>query len=117
MTHAPTMVSLVEDYLAARRQMGFALGIAGGQLLAFGRFADQAGHCGPVTLDLAVRWAQSSRRDTPLTWARRLEVLRPFAKYRSQFDAGTAVLPTTIFGPLIGGWFRTSIPSRRSWRF
>ena len=54
MTHAPTMVSLVEDYLAARRQMGFALGIAGEQLLAFGRFADQAGHCGPVTLDLAV---------------------------------------------------------------
>jgi integrase len=79
--------------------MGFALGIAGGQLLAFGRFADQAGHCGPVTLDLAVRWAQSSRRGTPLTWARRLEVLRPFAKYRSQFDAGTAVLPTTFFGP------------------
>jgi len=36
MTHAPTMVSLVEDYLAARRQMGFALGIAGEQLLAFG---------------------------------------------------------------------------------
>lgn len=99
MTHAPTMVSLVEDYLAARRQMGFALGIAGGQLLAFGRFADQAGHCGPVTLDLAVRWAQSSRRHTSLTWARRLEVLRPFAKYRSQFDAGTAVLPTTFFGP------------------
>ena len=99
MTHAPTMVSLAEDYLAARRQMGFALGIAGEQLLTFGRFADQAGHCGPVTLDLAVRWAQSSRRDTPLTWARRLEVLRPFAKYRSQFDAGTAVLPTTFFGP------------------
>ena len=99
MTHAPTMVSLVEDYLAARRQMGFALGIAGEQLLAFGHFADQTGHCGPVTLDLAVRWAQSSRRGTPLTWARRLEVLRPFAKYRSQFDAGTAVLPTAFFGP------------------
>src|ERR1035438_4300405 len=79
--------------------MGFVLGIAGGQLLAFGRFADQAGHCGPVTLDLAVRWAQSSRRDTPLTRARRLEVLRPFAKYRSQFDADTAILPTTFFGP------------------
>src|SRR5260370_3871603 len=99
MTHAPTMVSLVEDYLAARRQMGFALGIAGEQLLAFGRFADQTGHCGPVTLVLAARWAQSSRRHTSLTWARRLEGLRPFAKYRSQFDAGTAILPTTFFGP------------------
>ena len=99
MKHTPTMVSLVEDYLAARRQMGFDLGIAGEQLLAFGRFSDQTDHRGPVTFDLAVRWAQSSRRSTPLTWARRLEVLRPFVKYRSQFDAGTAIVPPTFFGP------------------
>jgi integrase len=99
MTHAPTMVSLVEDYLAARRQVGFALEISGAQLLAFGSFADQTLHRGPITLDLAVRWAQSARRGTPLTWARRLEVLRPFTKYRLQFDAGIAIVPTTFFGP------------------
>lgn len=57
MNDAHTMVSRVENYLAARRHMGFDLGIAGRQLLAFARFSDQAGHCGPVTLDLAVRWA------------------------------------------------------------
>jgi hypothetical protein len=32
MKHTPTMVSLVGDYLAIRRQMGFDLGIAGEQL-------------------------------------------------------------------------------------
>jgi integrase len=99
MKHKPTMVSLVEDYLAARRQMGFALGIAGDQLLAFACFSDEAGHRGPVTFELAVRWAQSSQRSTALTWARRLEVLRPFFKYRSQFDAGTAIVPRKFFGP------------------
>lgn len=99
MKHDPTMVSLVEQYLVARRQMGFALEVAGKQLLTFGRFADESGHRGPVSLELAVRWAQSSQRATPLTWARRLEVLSPFAKYRSQFDAGTVIVPRRFFGP------------------
>lgn len=99
MRRAPTMVSLVQQYLAVRRQLGFALGIAGKQLLTFGRFADESGHSGPVTLESAVRWAQASRRATPLTWARRLEVLRPFAKYRSQFDPGTVIVPRGFFGP------------------
>ena len=99
MKRAPTMVSLVQDYLAARRQMGFSLGIAGNQLLTFARFADGAGHRGVVTADLMVRWSQSARQATPLTAARRLEVLRPFAKYRSQFDAATEIVPRTFFGP------------------
>jgi integrase len=99
MKQEPSMISLVEDYLTARRKMGFALGIAGEQLLAFARFADDAGHRGPLTAALTVRWAQSSPRATPLTWARRLEVLRPFAKYRSQFDAATEIVPRAFFGP------------------
>lgn len=99
MKQAPTMISLVEEYLAARRRMGFALEIAGEQLLGFARFADEDGHRGPVTADLTVRWAQSSRQATPLTWARRLEVLRPFTRYRSQFDAATEIVPRSFFGP------------------
>jgi integrase len=99
MRSAPSMVSLVENYLTARRQMGFDLAIAGSQLLAFARFADQVGHHGPVTADLAVRWAQSSPATKPLTWARRLEVLRPFTKYRLQFDAGTEIVALRLFGP------------------
>ncbi len=93
------MVARVENYLMARRQMGFALDIAGSQLLAFARFADGTGYCGPVTLDLAVRWARSASRHTALTMARRIEVLRPFAKYRAQFESGTELLPSRYFGP------------------
>jgi len=99
MRPAPTMHGLVEAYLAARRSMGFDLDIAGSQLLAFARFADQTGHRGPLTVALAVRWAQHARRATPLTWARRLEMLRPFMTYRAQFDAGTEIVPTRLFGP------------------
>ena len=117
MTQAPTMVSLVENYLSARRQMGFALGIAGNQLLAFARFADQAGHRGPLTVELMVRWAQGARQPTPLTAARRLEVLRPFAKYRAQFDGTTEIVSRTFFGPAIADLLRTFIPSKRSGHF
>jgi integrase len=99
MKRAATMISLVEEYLETRRQMGFGLKIAGGQLLGFARFADSKGHRGPVTFGLAVQWVQSASLHTPLTWARRLEVLRPFLKYRSRFDAGTAMVPRSYFGP------------------
>ncbi len=99
MRQAATMVSQVEAYLACRRKMGFALDIAGEQLLAFGRFADESGHQGPITSALSIRWAQTSQRATPLTWARRIEVLRPFAKYCSQFDTAAEIVPRRFFGP------------------
>jgi integrase len=98
MSAAPTMHALAEAYLAARRSLGFDLRIAGNQLLAFARFADQAGHQGSLTVAVAVQWAQSARRATRLTWARRLQVLRPFMKYRAQFDAGAEIVPPSLFG-------------------
>jgi integrase len=93
-----TMVSLVNDYLSARRQMGFALKIDGQQLLNFAHFADRTGHRGPITIELAVRWARSSKCDRQMTRARRVEVLRPFAKYRQQFDAATEIPPSRLLG-------------------
>ncbi|MEP6905894.1 MAG: tyrosine-type recombinase/integrase, partial [Gemmatimonadales bacterium] len=62
-------------------------------------FADQEGHDGPLTMALATRWAQHSAHRTRLTWARRLQVVRPFARYLAQFDPGTAIIPTHLFGP------------------
>ena len=92
-----SMVALVEDYLSMRRQLGFALKIQGHQLLRFGHFADDNGHCGPITLDLAVQWARSNA-PRPITWAGRIEALRPFAKYRAQFDPTTEIPPPRLFG-------------------
>lgn len=100
MSPAPTMHARVDAYLAARRSLGFDLRIAGRQLLGFARFADHAGHRGPLTVAVAVRWAQSARRATRLTWARRLQVLRPFMKYRAQFETGTEMVPSNLFGPV-----------------
>lgn len=68
MSPRSTMQGLVDASLAARRSMGFDLRIDGQQLCAFARFAEQTGHRGPVTVALAVRWAQSARQGTRLTW-------------------------------------------------
>jgi integrase len=100
MSPTSTMQPLVDAYLAARRSVGFDLRIDGRQLHGFARFADHARHQGPVTVALAVRWAQSARRGTRLTWARRLQTLRPFLAYRRQFDPDTEMVPSGLFGPV-----------------
>ena len=50
-----TMLSLVEDYLAFRHQLGFTLRTSGEELRLFGRYADAIGHRGPLTIELAVQ--------------------------------------------------------------
>lgn len=99
MKRTPSLESMVHDYLGYRRHLGFGLGREGPQLLSFARFADQAGHKGPVTLKLAVSWARASQCPRRLTWARRLGIVRRFAKYCLQFDPHTEVPPPGLFGP------------------
>jgi integrase len=95
----PCMVALVEDYLGYRRRLGFALAGNGRRLLGFARFADRIGHRGPITHELAVRWARSAQRAGARTAADRLQILRPFAKYRLQFDPDTEISPPALCGP------------------
>ena len=92
-----TMTSLAQDYLAMRRKLGFALVVEGQQLLRFARYADQAGHRGPVTIDLAVRWAERGHGDMAV--ARRLDIVRRFAKHRLVFDPSTQAVPEDLLGP------------------
>ena len=99
MTSAPSMLSLVQEYLDQRRRLGFALAIRGTQLLSFARFADRVGHRGPLTSRLILDWVQGeARRAAPATWASRLEVVRPFARHRAQVEPGTEVPCAGAFG-------------------
>lgn len=94
-----SMQNLVTAYLDERRSLGFALTIPGTQLQAFARFADAAGHRGPLTRQLIISWARDqARRATPLTWARRLDVIRPFARHRARIEPGTYVPEADTFG-------------------
>ncbi len=99
MTEARTMLSLAEDYLAERRALGFDLRIPGDQIGAFARFVDAAGHTGSLTTRITLDWVQGQAKHAkPFSWARRLKVLRPFARYLARLDPATEFPQTAIFG-------------------
>jgi integrase/recombinase XerD len=94
-----SMPERVEAYLTARRRLGYALRIEGQQLKRFARFAEACGHRGALTLDLALDWAAAAPKAAAIGRARRLETLRPFARFCLPFEPDTQVPPPGILGP------------------
>lgn len=94
-----TMVALAAQYLTMRRRLGFALKVEGEQLMRFARYADRNGHRGPLTIDIAVRWAQLGRDRGVVAPARRLDVVRRFAKHCWLLDPRVEVPPDGLLGP------------------
>jgi integrase len=92
------LLAWVEEYLSFRRGLGFDLGSAAWHLRSFARYAEQVGHRGPITVDLATRWALRSRSGEPAQAARRLAVIRLFARHRALIDPATEIPPAGLFG-------------------
>jgi integrase len=97
-TALTTMRAKVEAYLKERRQSGFKLQTSGSQLKSFVRFAQAHSHRGPLTVELALAWAQASRRRKAQTAASRLAQLRPFAQFCHRIDPADKVPPAQFFG-------------------
>jgi hypothetical protein len=93
------MHAVVEEYLAFRRKLGFALTIEGQELGRFARFADQGGHAGPITIDLAVRWATLPANADRLYQARRLDMVRRLAQHCALVEPATEIPPHGLLGP------------------
>jgi integrase len=94
----------LDDYLAERRRLGFELHKTGLALASFARYVDRLGHQGPLSVEVMADWARHDKwqRDDPQTWARRLKLLRPFARYLRQFEPRTEVPDESVFGPVPG---------------
>lgn len=87
------------EYLSFRRGLGYQMRIEGEQLLRFAKFTDGIGHRGPLTTDLALRWASGlSRSNNPLNAARRLDIVRRFARHLALSDESTQVPPEGLLG-------------------
>ena len=67
-------------------------------LLEFARYVDRVGHSGPLTTELAVRWARLPIGASPLYQAWRLEVVRCFARHRAIFDPATEIPAERLLG-------------------
>lgn len=93
-----TFVDQVDKYLALRRGLGCRLVSQGKLLLDFGRFLDRIGHRGPITAEVALRWAKAPRSKNPDQTARRLGAIRGLLRYCASFDPATEVPPTQRLG-------------------
>jgi site-specific recombinase XerD len=89
------MISRVKAYLVQRRAFGYKLRIEGQMLV---NYADRSGHKGPLTRAVALRWAALPHQADSLYRARRLEVVRVFAKHQAALEPGTEIPPRHILG-------------------
>lgn len=88
----------VQEYLAFRRRLGFSLRSTGDELALFARHLQSIGEPGPLTADVAIRWAKQPSSASPRYWTMRLAAVRPFAQYLAATDPRHEVPPTGAFG-------------------
>jgi len=87
-----TLEQALNDYLSMRRALGFKLAENGRQLVDFVAYM-QTVDASTVTTGLAVAWATQPTACTPVWWARRLAMVRGFARHLKAIDAATEVPP------------------------
>lgn len=99
-----TLEARVEQYLAERRRIGFELRSMAYGLARFARYVADAGHQGPLTVDLMATWARQAKagHGDRATSARRLKMLRPFTAWLQQFEPATEVPDEAVFGRVPG---------------
>ncbi|EGV17710.1 tyrosine-type recombinase/integrase [Thiocapsa marina] len=100
MKTATALQTYVAQFLDERRRLGLASRSMRYALGSFARDIDRLETQGPLTVEVMAAWARcpNNGSDNPLTWARRLKILRPFARWLQQFEPGTEVPDDSVFG-------------------
>jgi len=88
-----TLRSMLKDYLATRRALGFKLHTDGTGLETFVSYVEAIG-ADHITNEIALTWARLPASVQSVQWSRRLGFVRGFARYCSAFDPRTQVPPT-----------------------
>ena len=89
------LADVAGDYLAVRRSLGYELYSHELLLRDFVEFMDRAG-ADTVTIAIAVSWARLPKDAKPIWWARRLGVIRGFARYLATIDPRTEIPPRDL---------------------
>ena len=104
----------LDDYLGLHRSLGRKYVDHGIQLPQFVAYLEAAGAT-TVTTDLAVAWAIQPTGSTPVWWARRLTMVRGFARYLKALDPDTEI-PLSRAAALPGQPCRSLSVLRRRYR-
>ena len=88
----------VSQYIQFKRSCGYKFETQGKELILFAKYAELTGHKGPLTLELAVRWARLPENADRRYWAIRYGHVRRFSQYMILFDPDTEILPKGLLG-------------------
>ena len=87
----PTMVRQLKEYLQFRRKLGFKMKTQEEILILFARHLDRSGHRGPLTTEMALRWASLPKNVSQCYREKRLSAVRCFARYLAVRDGQTEI--------------------------
>src|SRR5437762_8425623 len=85
----------LDDYLGLHRSLGRKYVDHGLQLPQFVAYLE-AGGATTVTTELALAWATQPTTSTPVWWARRLAMVRGFARHLKAIDPQTEIPPLSV---------------------
>lgn len=85
----------LDEYLKVRRALGYKLLVTGNLLRRFVDFADREG-ADFITTELALNWAMQPAQAHPRWCAKRLGMVRHFARHCSAIDPRTIVPPLDL---------------------
>jgi len=91
----PTFDQALADYLQVRRALGYKLKAQGTLLPQFLTYLQENG-AQRLTTEHALRWATLPANSSPTWWARRLSMVRGFARYLQNVHPSTEVPPTGV---------------------
>ena len=85
----------IKEYIGMRQALGFELEHAERRLLDFVSFMQEE-RVSYITKEIAVKWAKKPKNASPSWWAKRLSLVRGFAKYWSAIDTRTEIIPVDL---------------------
>ena len=93
----------IESYIEFKQSLGYQVKTESQELRRFARFTREIiGHCGSLTVDLAMQWATLDCSFSRWYMARRLETVHTFAVYAASIDSQAQIPPTGVFGKCHG---------------
>ncbi|GAA0372577.1 tyrosine-type recombinase/integrase [Alkalibacterium iburiense] len=92
----------IEEYISYKKALGYQINIESQQLRRFASYTISVGHKGSLTTDLAFEWATLKPEYSRWYMARRIEIVRTFAKYICVLDSSAQMPPKGMFGDCHG---------------
>lgn len=89
------LAQAIDDYLTLRRSLGYKLREYGGCLHEFASFLKRR-RSPYITSKLAAEYASQRQQEKPVSWSRRLGIIRGFARYRAGDDPRTEIPAPTL---------------------